>query len=122
MESEYYQVTPKAAASINTAIAMGKRVIAVGTTSIKTLETVAYQNQVKPGEGYSNLFIYPGYTFQAPLHGIMTNFHLPKSTLYLLVCAYAGIETIKKAYQEAIKERYRFYSFGDAMLILNNHV
>ncbi len=122
MESEHYQVAQEAAESLNTAIKEGRRIIAVGTTCVKTLETVAKHTGVTPGEGYSDLFIYPGYTFQMPLHGIMTNFHLPKSTLYMLVCAYAGIDQMRHAYEEAIKEQYRFYSFGDAMLILNHHV
>jgi len=122
MEPEHYHVTPDAAESLTTAITEGRRIIAVGTTCVKTLETVAQHTGVKPGEGYSDLFIYPSYTFQMPLHGIMTNFHLPKSTLYMLVCAYAGIDHMRHAYREAIKEQYRFYSFGDAMLILNHHV
>jgi len=122
MEPEHYLVTQEAAASLNTAIKEDRRIIAVGTTCVKTLETVAKHTGVTPGEGYSDLFIYPGYTFQMPLHGIMTNFHLPKSTLFMLVCAYAGIDQMRHAYEEAIKEQYRFYSFGDAMLILHHHV
>ena len=122
MEPEHYLVSEEAAESLNTAIAENRRIIAVGTTCVKTLETVAHHTGVTPGEGYSDLFIYPGYTFHMPLHGIMTNFHLPKSTLYMLVCAYAGIDKMRHAYEEAIKEQYRFYSFGDAMLILNHHV
>ena len=122
MESEHYLVTPEAAESLNTAIIENRRIIAVGTTCVKTLETVSQHSRVTPGEGYSDLFIYPGYIFQMPLYGIMTNFHLPKSTLFMLVCAYAGIDQMRHVYEEAIKEQYRFYSFGDAMLILNHHV
>lgn len=122
MEPEHYQVTQEAADSLNNAIKENRRIIAVGTTCVKTLETVATHTSISPGEGYSDLFIYPGYTFHMPLHGIMTNFHLPKSTLFMLVCAYSGIDQMRHAYEEAIKEQYRFYSFGDAMLILNHHV
>jgi S-adenosylmethionine:tRNA ribosyltransferase-isomerase len=122
MEPEHYLVTQEAADSLNNAIKEDRRIIAVGTTCVKTLETVAKNTGVTPGEGYSDLFIYPGYTFKMPLQGIMTNFHLPKSTLFMLVCAYAGIDQMRHAYKEAIKEQYRFYSFGDAMLILNHHV
>ena len=96
----------------------GKRVIAVGTTSCRVLETIADENgMVKPTEGDTQIFIYPGYKYKC-LDGLVTNFHLPESTLIMLVSALAGRDYIMKAYNEAVKERYRFFSFGDAMLIL----
>lgn len=118
MHAEYFRVDEGAARTINEARRQGGRVIAVGTTVVRTLETVATpEGDIKPGEGLTELFIYPGYRFKA-VEGLITNFHLPRSTLLMLVCAFAGREKILEAYQVAIKERYRFYSFGDAMLIL----
>lgn len=117
MHSEYYRITPEAAAAINKALDEGRRIIAVGTTSTRTLESAAQNGRVVPGEGETSIFIYPGYQFQI-LSGLITNFHLPKSTLVMLVSALAGREHILHAYAEAIKERYRFFSFGDAMLII----
>jgi S-adenosylmethionine:tRNA ribosyltransferase-isomerase len=118
MHAEYFRVDEGAARTINEARRQGGRVIAVGTTVVRTLETVATpEGDIKPGEGLTELFIYPGYRFKA-VDGLITNFHLPRSTLLMLVCAFAGREKILEAYQVAIKERYRFYSFGDAMLIL----
>lgn len=117
MHSEYYRITPEAAATINKALDEGRRIIAVGTTSTRTLESAAQNGRVVPGEGETSIFIYPGYQFQI-LSGLITNFHLPKSTLVMLVSALAGREHILHAYAEAIKERYRFFSFGDAMLII----
>ena len=122
MEAEQYEVTHGAADVINNALRKGHRVVAVGTTCVKTLETVTQKKVVTPGKGWSDLFIYPGYTFHFPYKGLVTNFHLPKSTLFMLVCAFAGTETMKKAYRVAIKNNYRFFSFGDAMLILDHHV
>lgn len=116
MHSEHYRITPEAAAVINKALDEGRRVIAVGTTSTRTLESAAKNGRVVAGEGDTSIFIYPGYQFQI-LSGLITNFHLPKSTLVMLVSALAGREHILHAYQEAIQERYRFFSFGDAMLI-----
>ncbi|MDN5347879.1 MAG: S-adenosylmethionine:tRNA ribosyltransferase-isomerase [Clostridia bacterium] len=118
MHSEYYAVEPGAAAAINKARAAGGRVIAVGTTVVRTLETVAGPDgKVHAGSGWTDLFIYPGYRFKA-VDCLITNFHLPKSTLLMLVCAFAGREKVLEAYREAIKQRYRFFSFGDAMLII----
>jgi len=117
MHSEYYRITPEAAATINKALEEGRRVIAVGTTSTRTLESAAHNGRVVAGEGETSIFIYPGYQFQI-LSGLITNFHLPKSTLVMLVSALAGREHILHAYAEAVQKQYRFFSFGDAMLIL----
>ena len=96
----------------------GGRVISVGTTSCRTLESAAGEDGiVKAGSGWTEIFIYPGYKFKA-IDGLITNFHLPESTLLMLVSALAGKEHIMAAYEEAVKERYRFFSFGDAMLII----
>ena len=118
MHSEYYQVTEKAADAINEAKAKGGNVIAVGTTSARTLETIASKNDGKivPSSGWTSIFIYPGYEFSI-LDGMLTNFHLPKSTLIMLISAMATREHILSAYKEAVEEKYRFFSFGDAMFI-----
>lgn len=116
MHSEFYRITPEAAASINKALEENRRVIAVGTTSTRTLESAAKDGRVVAGEGETSIFIYPGYQFQI-LSGLITNFHLPKSTLVMLVSALAGREHILHAYEVAVQERYRFFSFGDAMFI-----
>lgn len=118
MHSEYYQVTEKAANAINEAKARGGNVIAIGTTSARTLETIASQNDGKivPTSGWTSIFIYPGYQFSI-LDGMLTNFHLPKSTLIMLISAMVSREYILAAYKEAVKEKYRFFSFGDAMFI-----
>ncbi len=118
MHSEYYTLTEETAAQINQAHQHGHRVIGVGTTSARTLETVGQvDGTVSAGSGWTDIFIYPGYRFKV-LDGLVTNFHLPKSTLIMLVSALAGREPVLHAYAEAIRERYRFYSFGDAMLII----
>ncbi|WP_258359957.1 tRNA preQ1(34) S-adenosylmethionine ribosyltransferase-isomerase QueA [Moorella sulfitireducens (nom. illeg.)] len=118
MHAEYYEVTPEAATAINAARARGGRVVAVGTTVVRTLETVATgEGLIRPGKGWTDIFIYPGYRFKA-VDCLITNFHLPKSTLIMLVSAFAGREKILAAYRTAIAEGYRFFSFGDAMLIL----
>jgi S-adenosylmethionine:tRNA ribosyltransferase-isomerase len=118
MLPERYSITGDAAARINHAKAEGRRVIAVGTTSVRTIETAAAgDNRVVSGEGSSELFIYPGYQFRVT-DGIVTNFHLPKSTLFMLVSAFAGRERMQSAYRAAIAEKYRFYSYGDAMVII----
>ncbi|HKT13182.1 MAG TPA: tRNA preQ1(34) S-adenosylmethionine ribosyltransferase-isomerase QueA [Terriglobia bacterium] len=119
MESEQFEISAAAAAGINKALAEGRRVIAVGTTSVRTLETVALRNEGKviPCRGETDLFIVPGFRFQV-IRGLLTNFHLPKSTLLMLVSAFAGRELITRAYHHAVDERYRFYSYGDCMLIL----
>ncbi|MFC5603983.1 tRNA preQ1(34) S-adenosylmethionine ribosyltransferase-isomerase QueA [Sporosarcina koreensis] len=118
MHSEYYQVTEKAANAINEAKAKGGNVIAIGTTSARTLETIASQNDGKivPTSGWTSIFIYPGYEFSI-LDGMLTNFHLPKSTLIMLISALASREIVLAAYNEAVREKYRFFSFGDAMFI-----
>lgn len=117
MHSEFYQVTKEAADKINKAKKEGHRVICVGTTSCRTVESAADENgMVKEGCDNTEIFIYPGYKFKV-LDALITNFHLPESTLVMLVSALAGREYILNAYEEAIREKYRFFSFGDAMLI-----
>lgn len=120
IHSEWCELDAAAAASINQAVKAGKKVFAVGTTSVRTLESAAdpeYVGQVLPFSGDTRLFIYPGYQFKV-VNGLITNFHLPKSSLIMLVSAFAGKETILNAYRHAVEKEYRFYSFGDAMLIL----
>lgn len=117
MHSEFYQVTKEAADKINKAKKEGHRVVCVGTTSCRTVESAADENgMVKEGCDNTEIFIYPGYKFKV-LDALITNFHLPESTLVMLVSALAGREHILNAYEEAIREKYRFFSFGDAMLI-----
>lgn len=117
MHSEFYQVTKEAAEKINKAKKEGHRVICVGTTSCRTVESAADENgMVKEGCDNTEIFIYPGYKFKV-LDALITNFHLPESTLVMLVSALAGREHILNAYEEAIREKYRFFSFGDAMFI-----
>ena len=117
MHSEHYYIKQEDADKINQAKKNGKRVISVGTTSCRVLETVADENgYITATEGDTQIFIYPGYQFKC-LDGLITNFHLPQSTLLMLVSALAGKEYIMKAYKEAVKEKYRFFSFGDAMFI-----
>ncbi len=116
IHTEWCEVTPETAARIREAQQSGGRVIAVGTTSVRTLETAAAGGEVKPITGPTSLYILPGYRFQA-IQAMVTNFHLPRSTLIMLVSAFAGRENILAAYELAKKEGYRFYSFGDAMLI-----
>jgi S-adenosylmethionine:tRNA ribosyltransferase-isomerase len=118
MHSERFTIPKVTADTINTSKAEGQRIIAVGTTSVRTLEFASDVNgKVRHGSGSCDLFIYPGYRFNV-IDAMITNFHLPKSTLLMLVSAFAGREKILKAYGEAIKEKYRFYSYGDAMLII----
>ncbi len=118
MHSEYYCITPEAAAAIMEAKAAGGRVIAVGTTSCRTLEAAAKEDgTLEAGSGWTNIFIYPGYRFKI-LDGLITNFHLPESTLIMLVSALAGREHVMAAYAEAVRERYRFFSFGDSMVVI----
>ncbi len=116
MHSEYYEVTAEAADTINETKRRGGRVICVGTTSCRTVESAARQGMVQPCRGNTDIFIYPGYRFQI-LDGLITNFHLPQSTLLMLVSALAGRKQVLAAYEEAVRERYRFFSFGDAMFI-----
>ncbi|UJF31975.1 tRNA preQ1(34) S-adenosylmethionine ribosyltransferase-isomerase QueA [Paenibacillus hexagrammi] len=127
MHAEYYELSAETADLINETKANGKRVVAIGTTSARTLETVAQSSRkesessdgawiMKPASGWTSIFIYPGYTFQA-VDALLTNFHLPKSTLLMLISALAGRDHILKAYEEAVRLEYRFFSFGDAMFI-----
>ena len=117
MHSEYYEITEEAASTINSTKEHGGRVICVGTTSCRTVESAASKTgKVEAGCDNTEIFIYPGYTFRV-LDGLITNFHLPESTLVMLVSALAGKEHVMSAYQEAIEEKYRFFSFGDAMFI-----
>jgi S-adenosylmethionine:tRNA ribosyltransferase-isomerase len=117
MLPERYEIAPDAAEAINRAKREGRRIIAVGTTSVRTLETAAQEDgMVASGEGSSRLFIYPGFVFRI-VDGIITNFHLPKSTLLMLVSAFAGRERVLAAYRAAVEQRYRFYSYGDAMFL-----
>ena len=117
MHSEYYQVTQEAADRINETKRCGGRIICVGTTSCRTVESAAGEDGiVRPGCGNTDIFIYPGDRFRV-LDGLITNFHLPQSTLLMLVSALAGRESVLSAYREAVEEKYRFFSFGDAMLI-----
>ena len=119
MHTEHYYIKKEDADKINETKLSGKRVIAVGTTSCRTLETIADEKTgfVKECEGDTGIYIYPGYKFKC-IDGLVTNFHLPESTLIMLVSAFAGKDYIMKAYKEAVDKRYRFFSFGDAMLIL----
>ncbi|WP_338470372.1 tRNA preQ1(34) S-adenosylmethionine ribosyltransferase-isomerase QueA [Niallia sp. XMNu-256] len=119
MHSEFYQMTEETAQVLNQVRQEGGRIISVGTTSTRTLETIATagEGKFRAASGWTNIFIYPGYEFQA-IDGLITNFHLPKSTLIMLVSSLAGRENVLHAYNTAVQERYRFFSFGDAMLII----
>ena len=117
MHSEYYEVSPEAARTLNERRLAGGRIVCVGTTSARTLETVTTASGVvMPGSGQTSIFIYPGYRFKA-VDALITNFHLPQSTLLMMISALAGRDRVLAAYREAVEERYRFFSFGDAMLI-----
>jgi S-adenosylmethionine:tRNA ribosyltransferase-isomerase len=117
MHSEFYQIDETAAALINETKQSGGRVICVGTTSCRTIESAAAEDgTLKPCSGWTEIFIYPGYRFKV-LDGLITNFHLPESTLLMLVSALAGKDHVMAAYEEAVRQRYRFFSFGDAMLL-----
>jgi S-adenosylmethionine:tRNA ribosyltransferase-isomerase len=119
LESEHYEISGETAATIEQARREGRRVIAVGTTTTRTLEAVARANRgaIVAGAGDTDLFLYPGAEFLI-VHGLLTNFHLPQSSLLMLVSAFAGRERVRTAYDAAIAAGYRFYSYGDAMLIL----
>ena len=118
MHSEYYEMSEEVANELNKAKKEGKRIISVGTTSTRTLETIMTKyNEFKKCSGNTDIFIYPGYEFKA-IDGLITNFHLPKSTLVMLVSALAGKENIMNAYHEAVEKEYRFFSFGDSMFIV----
>lgn len=117
MHSEHYEIPKETSDLINQTKKNGGRVIAVGTTSCRTLESVAsFYGEIKPCDGFTDIFIYPGYEFKV-LDGLITNFHLPESTLIMLVSAFAGYGNIMNAYKTAVEEKYRFFSFGDAMFI-----
>jgi len=117
MHAEFLEVPASTCAAVATARARGGRVVAVGTTAVRALETAAGGGELRPFAGDSRIFIYPGYRFRV-IDGLLTNFHLPESTLLMLVCALAGTERTLAAYRHAVSERYRFFSYGDAMLIL----
>ncbi len=117
MDAEYYEIPEDVAKKIESAKKQGKKIISVGTTSTRTLESWAFDNSRL--SGYTELFIYPGYKYRV-IDGLITNFHLPRSTPLLLVSALCGIENLKKAYKEAISKRYRFFSYGDAMLLMDD--
>jgi S-adenosylmethionine:tRNA ribosyltransferase-isomerase len=118
METERFEISESAAVALNAALEQGRRVIAVGTTSLRTLEHVGREHggRIEPGRGETNLFVCPGFEFRV-IRGLLTNFHLPKSTLLMLVCAWAGCDLTFRAYQHAVQEGYRFYSYGDCMLV-----
>ncbi|HAH48921.1 MAG TPA: S-adenosylmethionine:tRNA ribosyltransferase-isomerase, partial [Planctomycetaceae bacterium] len=117
MHSEWCELPASSAELLNQTRAQGGRIVCVGTTSVRTLESVAQQGPLKAWQGETDIFIYPPYRFQA-VDCLLTNFHLPKSTLLVLVSAFAGSEFIREAYKKAVEAEYRFYSYGDAMLIL----
>lgn len=118
MDSEYFHISEEASATVNNSLAKGKRICAVGTTSMRAIESaVSATNQLKPSEGWTNKFIYPPYDFRIA-NSMITNFHLPKSSVLIMICAFAGYDLVMKAYEEAIANEYRFFSYGDAMLIL----
>jgi S-adenosylmethionine:tRNA ribosyltransferase-isomerase len=117
MHSEWFNISEDSARQINRALDAGRRIIAVGTTTVRTLEFAARESgRLEPGSGEADLFIYPGFRFRV-VGALLTNFHLPKSTLLILVSAFAGRELVFKAYQHAVREHYRFYSYGDCMFI-----
>lgn len=116
MHEERYRVPPDAAAAVATCRARGGRVVAVGTTAVRTLESAWKDGQLHVGSGRTNIFIYPGHRFQA-VDALVTNLHLPRSTLLMLVCAFAGREQVLRAYELAVQKEYRFFSYGDAMLL-----
>jgi S-adenosylmethionine:tRNA ribosyltransferase-isomerase len=117
MDAEYYKIDKENTKTINAAKENCGKLIAVGTSTVRTLESACINGSIKESEGWTNLFVYPGYKFKAGINKLLTNFHLPKYTPIMLVSAFAGTETVRRAYDEAIKKEYRFYSFGDAMLI-----
>lgn len=118
MDAEYFRVSQQAADIVNKGKQAGKKVCAVGTTAMRSIETsVSAERLLKPAEGWTNLFIYPPYDFSIA-NSMVTNFHLPKSSLLIMICAFGGYELVMEAYEQAVKEKYRFFSYGDAMLIL----
>ena len=118
MDAEYFRIPPESAELVNKAKERRSRICSVGTTSMRAVESaVSAEGYLKPAEGWTNKFIFPPYDFTIA-NSMVTNFHLPKSSLLIMVCAFGGYELIMEAYQEAIREEYRFFSYGDAMLIL----
>ena len=119
LHSEPYEISPEAAAAVNRALDAGRRLVAVGTTTVRTLEYAATQHRdgkVQAGRGEADLFIYPGYRFRI-VSALLTNFHLPQSSLLMLVCAFGGVEPVMRAYRHAVEQKYRFYSYGDCMFV-----
>ena len=116
LHRESYWISEEAATKINRALDAGRRVVAIGTTTVRTLEDGAATGRVQPGTRDANIFIYPGHQFRA-VGALLTNFHLPQSTLLMLVCAFGGKELVMQAYQHAVSEKYRFYSYGDCMFL-----
>ncbi|GAA0475560.1 hypothetical protein GCM10008936_02500 [Alkalibacterium indicireducens] len=118
MHEEFYQLSEESADTLNRTREEGGRIIAIGTTSIRTLETIgqAFDGRFQAASGWTDIFIAPGYQFKA-VDGFLTNFHLPKSTLIMLVSAFLGRDFVLEAYNHAVQERYRFFSFGDAMFV-----
>jgi S-adenosylmethionine:tRNA ribosyltransferase-isomerase len=119
MDAEWYELTAAAAERLARARAAGGRIVAVGTTTVRALESAcdAHGGRIEPASGWTRKYILPPYRFQA-VDALLTNFHLPRTTLLLLVAAFAGEELVRRAYAHAIRERYRFYSYGDAMLVV----
>ena len=117
MHEEFYQVTKETIKKLRETRERGNRIVAVGTTTVRTLETIARLPEQEEYVGKTDLFIYPPFEFKL-VDALITNFHLPRSTLLMLVAAFAGKDFVMEAYREAVKRRYRFFSFGDAMLIL----
>jgi S-adenosylmethionine:tRNA ribosyltransferase-isomerase len=117
MLEENYTISPSSSQVINEAKTLSQPVCAVGTTSVRALESASQGGKIQPGSGSTQLFIYPGYQFNA-VDRLLTNFHLPRSTLLMMVSAFADLDFIKKAYTEAVHQKYRFYSYGDCMLII----
>jgi S-adenosylmethionine:tRNA ribosyltransferase-isomerase len=119
VDPEWYEITPAAAEALESARAAGRRIVAVGTTTTRAIEDAAIRGhgRIVPGDALASVFIYPGFQFQV-IGGLLTNFHLPRSSLLMLVCAFAGRERVLAAYSEAVKQGYHFYSYGDAMLVL----
>ncbi|MFO8110120.1 MAG: tRNA preQ1(34) S-adenosylmethionine ribosyltransferase-isomerase QueA [Thermoplasmata archaeon] len=120
MEEEFFIVDPSTAEAVTTANSEGRRLVLVGTTTVRALESVSNNGKVSPGEGWTDLFIYPGYRFRSGMNMFLTNFHLPRSTPLLLTCAFGGKKRLMKAYERAVNKKYRFYSFGDSMLLEGN--
>ena len=116
LHRESYVISEEAASEINRALEAGRRVVAIGTTTVRTLEDAAKNGRLQSGRRKADLFIYPGYHFRI-VGALLTNFHLPQSTLLMLVCAFAGKEPVMRAYQHAVSEKYRFYSYGDCMFV-----